>query len=380
MFLRNSMIANMIIGTWTSFVSNQVQEDGVMSSVLSVVVEVVGTSAIVSAAVNFALEQWKFKKERTSARREEHLRYSIENYPKLATILDGVVDDLFQCRNLCIHANAGEPGAYEKFDQGLLDLLYHLRQLYSFEQEFQSKQGELFRLGNQSSEILAKFLYDLGKRNLYLTSDQEMLLVQKFKDKTLEEFRRHFKAPETEPDVKEVLDVVRDAIKRVYPERLARKPFDTLSRLLLMEIQSIRLPGYERKPIPLSKPDQDYIEAVKRIPTMFFSNTSIDDANKPLRIWVYNHWNHEISYQPQEVQMRICEVMPEGNMRNEADLDLFDPSDEERRKVLSLEPGRTLMSEWDRKRKDGKDIKGTWRIYHLPDAGDSSLFLENTQL
>jgi hypothetical protein len=51
--------------------------------------EVVGTSAIVSAAVNFGLEQWKFKKERVAARQEEHLKYSIENYPKFAAVLKG---------------------------------------------------------------------------------------------------------------------------------------------------------------------------------------------------------------------------------------------------------------------------------------------------
>ena len=343
------------------------------SNLITQIAEVVGVSAIVSAAVNFILEHWKFEQERASARQEAQLKYSIKNYPQFASILNGVVNDLSRCRNLLIAVNTGTAKP-EVLEQGIIDLLYHLRQLYSYEQQFQSQQGKLFRLGNQISEELANALYQLGKTNLSLSSDDETLLMQKFNFKTLEEFREHFLNAQTDPVVKGIHDTIMNVIKRVYSEKFARKNFDTLSRLLLMEIQSIRLPGYDRKPIPLSKPDQDYIKAVQRIPTMFFSNTSIDNMKVPLRIWVYNHWSREIRYQPSEVQIRVS-VNVEGNIKKVADLYLFDPRDEKKRKVLKLKPGQTLACEWDRKQEDGQIAKGSFRICHLPDAGDSAFVI-----
>jgi hypothetical protein len=251
-----------------------------------------------------------------------------------------------------------------------VDLVYWLGNLYSFEQDFRSKQGQIFRLGNQSSEILAEFLYDLGKANLSLTIDQETLLVQKWKEKSLEDFRL---IPETDAGMKEILDAIRGAVNRTYSERLARKAYDVLSRLLISEIQSIRLPGYERKPLSLSKPDQDYIAAVKRIPTIFFSNNSIDDYSLPLRMWVYNHWDHDITFGREEAQIRVyLKNQKDGSLLKEVDLNLFDPNDKERRRKPRLESGETVMAEWNGKWKDGQVRKASWTIMWLPDAEEDS--------
>jgi len=110
----------------------------------SQIAEVIGTSAVISAIVNYALEELKYKKERTAARLEEHLKYSVENYPNFAMMLNRVKDTFTECDSLYYktkNASTASESDVENFNNGIYDLLYFLGSLFGFEQEFLSKQG-----------------------------------------------------------------------------------------------------------------------------------------------------------------------------------------------------------------------------------------------
>ncbi len=321
-------------------------------------------SALVSAAVNFVLEQWKFKKERAEAKQEEHLKYSVENYPRFSEVLTEVIHGLNFSRNARLSFLQGA-ATQEEFEERATDLLYLLGRLLAFEQEFREKQGQIFRLATQSGEILTEFLYKLGKNNLQITDEQEIYLPQTMRGKTLKEFRETAK---TDPELGKIRSLIEKNIDALYPARFTAQNFDTLSRLLMNEIQSIRIPGYERQPISLSKPDQDYIEAVKRVPTVFFSRESLDQLGIPLRIWVYNHWNHDIRFGKNEVQL-VVEPHSGGADSSKVEMSLFDPDDRSRKKQFELKPGQTLAAEWNRKWNNGEPKAGdVCRITYLPNS------------
>ncbi|MCH8908907.1 MAG: hypothetical protein IH840_17620 [Candidatus Heimdallarchaeota archaeon] len=201
--------------------------------------QIIGVSSSVSVSISFVLNQWKSRQERASARQENRLKYSIENYPHFATVLADVSSTLQTARNSLV-ANDDR----QELQPSLWSLIYSVGRLYNYDLEFKREQGQMFRLGSQSMEILAKHLYEHGKQNLYLSRSQEIHLAQAVQKKTLDEFKQ---GAENNPTVLSVVKTLRDeVIAQMYPVRLARKNFDTLSRLLEMEILSIRLPGYER--------------------------------------------------------------------------------------------------------------------------------------
>lgn len=327
---------------------------------ISQIAELIGISAVVSTLVNFALEEWKYKNERVTARQEEHLKYSVENYPLFSEILTDVVNGLEASREASIYLSKGT-GSRRQLEDRLSDLLYLLGRLLTLEQRFREK-GQIFRLASQSGEILTEFLYELGKNDLRITAEQEIYLAQDVGRETLKQFRETVK---TDPELGKIRNVLEEDLNNLYPIRFAIHNFEVLSRLLNTEIQSIRIPGYEREPISLSRPDQDYIEDVRRIPRIFFSRESLDDPSLPLRIWVYNHWNHEITFRSEEVQLVV--QADEGDPSSRIEMDLFDPSDHNRKKQLRLRPGGTLLAEWDLKWKDGEPKSGdVCLIHYLP--------------
>jgi hypothetical protein len=263
--------------------------------------------------------------------------------------------------------------AAEQFENSLTDLLYFLGSLLIFEKKFRDEQGQIFRLASQSGEILAEFLYRLGKDYLKLTAEQESYLAQTVEDKTLSRFRQ---TAESDVELGKIRDAIKAKVTVDWPQiRQIEQLFEALSHHLMTEIQSIRIPGYERRPISLSKPDQDYIEAIKRIPTLFFDRESKQYHTRPLRIWVYNHWNHKIMFKEDEVQF----LVGGGTGGSPIVLDMFDPDDKDQKKKLELMPGETLVAEWDRKWNNQEIEEGDkYTIIYLPDGGDSKYELTYT--
>ena len=334
-----------------------------MSDVWSEIAEVVGTSAIVSALVNFALDQWKSRKERIAARLEEHLKYSVENYPHFITILARVTDCLSTCNDLNYRVAKGMLKAVD-LTQGIYNLLYFLGGLFALEDEFQSKQGQMFRLGNQSVEEVANSLYTHAKSDMYLSeSQQQVYLAQIAHGKNLKEFRQ------IAAKDREVRKIIHESIKVMLEsgtDGLARRDLETLGRLLFTEIESIRIPGYVRKVVSLSKQDEDFIEGLERIPMLSFSDSNLADCAKPLEIWVYNNWGHQITWAKDEVQFRVSKEQTDGTFVQLAELEITDPNEQTFSKRLEIQPGETLVAKW-RERPNVSET-GRWRITYLPDA------------
>ncbi len=200
------------------------------------VAEVIGVSAIVSAVVNAALEQWKYKKERMANRQEEHLKYSVENYPNFAMILTTVNDTLISCEGFNYAANGGttaSDAAHEDFNRGVSDLLYFLGELFKVEQDFKSKQGQMFRLTSQSWELVAESLYGFIRRDMLLSQMQCVYLAQSVQGRKLKDFRDFCK---TDPEVTRMITGSISMMLKRDMGTYVKRSLTTLSRVLTNEI------------------------------------------------------------------------------------------------------------------------------------------------
>jgi len=337
----------------------------------------IGISGIVSAVVAFVLERWKFSKEKQIEAEKERLEYSFLHYPNFCQALLDAIKASREARNLLPRA-----GESEKSKAAILTVLYRMGGLYLFERKFRSDQGQLFRLASHDSEILARFLYDLGKECMGMTSSrlglsssrlnmyEELYLVQMVEEaESLVDFVKIAQKDE-------VLGKLSEQIARgVIPSRAqewAEKDLGTLSRFLIKEVQSIRLPGYSRDPIPLSFPDQNFIQAVKKIATVFVSRSSLNSFDTPLKIWVYNHWAEEISLGSDTPHFRVSRQETESCMQGSKviDLDILDPV--RREKKSRLNAGETGMVLWDRCASDGQSFAGDgwYQLIYLPETED----------
>ncbi len=334
------------------------------------VAEVIGVSAIVSAVVNAALEQWKYKKERMSARQEEHLKYSVENYPNFAMILTRVNDALISCEGLYYVANEEETASditREDLYRGVSDLLYFLGTLFKFEQDFKSKQGQMFRLTSQSMEMVADSLYGFVRRDMLLSETQCVYLAQSVQGRKLKDFRDF---SQTDPEVRRMIDGSINMMLKRGMANYVKRSLSTLGRLLTNEIDRIRLPGYERKIIPLSKDQNEYIEGLKRIPDITFMDYA--DPPEPIRIQIYNNWDHEILWKMGEPQFKVCKRKENDELEELATLEIFDPEDPSRQRRSRIGSGETLRAEWPSR--PNREEKGEWVIQYLPGSKFSETY------
>ena len=335
--------------------------------------ELVGISAVVSTVVNTALEQYVYKKERMAIRLEEHLKYSVENYPRFAMILDRINDTLVTCHNnynlsLQDKTNTTDPvRAREDFNREVFDLLYFLGSLFELEQQFQSKQGQMFRLTSQTNEKVAAFFFRFIKNDMFLSPSQCVYLAQSIKDKSLKEYRNL--ATKQDPELQRIIEEsIKPALQKEMVKYVTRE-LGTLSRLLISEIDYIRLPGYKRKRIPLSLDDQEYLKLTERIPQITLGDYV--DYPKPIQIQIYNNWDHEIIWGKEEVQFKVYRVMDDGSEKElTPPLIIFDPEDQKQKKSLRIKPGQTLRAEWVRP-DDENERTGKWKIHYLPDPNQT---------
>lgn len=338
------------------------------------VAEVVGTSAVISAVVNYALEQSRYKKEKKAARLEEHLKYSVENYPHFAMMLNRIDDTLNRVSELYFKS-ANPPSteatasditskdykskhketASEKFERGESDLLYFLGKLFEFEQEFQSKQGQMFRLTSQSSEITAKRLYELFQSYTTLNETERLYLAQSVHEKSLKDFRVFAK---TDHEIQHMID---DTIPGMLKGTLrqAKRAIGTLSHLLIHEIDCIKLPGYKRKLIQLRKDDLDQIEELKNLPDIKITGSL---PSSKIQVLIYNDWDHPINWDKNQIQLKVCKVSENGKPDNGTPLTIFDPKEKKQEKELSIKIGETLRAEWER---PNREEWGAWKLIYL---------------
>lgn len=342
----------------------------------SQVVDVIGISAVVSGAistaVSYAFDRLKSRSEREAARVEEHLKYSIENYPKFAAVLTDAADALWVCDGL----NYRFPGGAilrDDLDRSFLDLLYFLGDLYGYVDAFQSKQGQMFRLGNQEAEMTAEALYNLSKQDVILSNAQQTYLAQLSKEKTLKEFRK-FAADD--PEVKRIINgtIIPLLSTGIQP---VLKDMKVLARLLVRETDAIRVPGYKRKLVPMSDHDSEYQTAAQRIPELWLFEKKDGDYSQPVMVGIYNKWLHDIIWDKDDVQFRVSKLKQDGTFQDITTIDIIDPKDPTRQKHLKILSGQTLYAEW---KHPTREEGGEWRITYLPDVPLSSTYVRWSQL
>jgi len=343
------------------------------------IIQIVGISGIISALVTFILNRIKYKKEKQVEFEERRLEYSFTNYPNFAAVLQNIIKVSREARNL-----SEDKTKFKKFEETIFTLLYYMGEIYQFEQRFRKDQGQLFRLCNYDSEILARFLYDLGKEALGMTSsrlglsssrlnmqDEQYLIQAVDNAESLEKFIQN---AQDDQIIKRIQNQILNGVIPSRAQEWAEKNFGTLSRFLIKEIQSIKLPGYLRDPNPLSYPDNLYIETTKRIATVFISRNSLNTFKEPLKIWIYNHWTEEIDI-AETTQFCIYSQNAESSIPDpdweRVELDIVDPVTKVIKKKLNA--GETGMVEWNRKKRDGHDAKSGWyQLTYLPDTEDKA--------
>jgi hypothetical protein len=210
----------------------------------------------------------------------------------------------------------------------------------------------------------------LGLSSSRLNMQEEQHLIRKVKKtESLEEFLQNAK------DDRMLIKISEQIAKGIIPSRAqewTEKNFGTLSRLLIKEVQSIRLPGYLRNPNPLSYPDEIYIQTTKRIATVFVSRSSLNTFYQPLKIWIYNHWTEVIDISTEYPHFCVYSQKNESSQKESkiVELDIIDPVTKEKKKKLIA--GETGLVEWNRSKNDGQSYAGNgwYQLIYLPETED----------